>query len=690
MRVSFFEFNVAASALHTSRAFMNTTGHNIANAELPGYSRQQVQAQAGVPLSLRDGRGMYGTGSIATGVIQMRDRFMDQRFWHQRAVQGEFISKASNLQFVETVFNNLPDAGVLRIFNDFFAKVADLTSDAPSPTPQINVITGGESLAELIRNQALTLQRQQLDINREVSDTVTIINSLGTQLANLNRQIFAFERDGSNANDLRDQRNLLIDQLSQIVNVSVVERDFSTEHSPNDRRTFIQINGHDFVNHTWHEPLEVVARTTSERRNEMDADGLFDLRFSNGIAFNIYHPALQGTLKGLIDVRDGNHSHITESEIPTWPRGFDPSRPGEWAAGWTGGIPTGWPTPQEPIVWPKGFDVNNPQNWTGGWATNPPPPFNINDPTSWPRGTIVHSPIYPPGTNPPVGFDPSNPSTWGANWVVFSPSHSNTWPIGTRIEQGTTTNFKGIPFYMNQLNHLTRVFVSALNEGIDANGDPINGATGHAYGFDTSGTTHGQNRRLLFFTFDYDNNTPKTLRPDEEGVLAVWLDANGNRTTDHTIGVQRATDSLGNPLYTLDTSRLNALNIMVNPDLKQNPSWLATSSEADLGQSNNDIMTGWNTIATKSNLFREGRIVDFIVSTSDHLAIDLNQSRNFQISYQEMILHTHNQRLATMGVDINEEMMDLVRFQSMFIAASKMINVIETVYDTLINRTGAF
>jgi len=641
MRSAFFPFHVATSGLHAARANLNTVAHNIANAEIPGFSRQSTVQSASRPLHLNDGRGMYGTGATTHAVIQHRNQFLDMKFWHQRAIMGEHVTKATHLSFVETVFNNLPGAGVMNAFDQFFGRMHDLRGNAPDATFRTNVITGSEALAEMVRHNALALQRQQIDLNREIADTVMIINSLGSQIASLNRQIQDFERDGSNANDLRDRRNLLIDELSQYVNVEVQERDFSAPDRPNERRLTVIINGHDFVRHDQHNALHLEPRQDGQRRNEMDVDGLYDITFGQGAGlFNIYSHSLRGQLRGLIDLRDGNNSVNT---VP-------------FAA-----------------VWPQGFSTQAPGYWTG----------------EWPAGITA------------ADFDPYNPSTW---------------PLGARYEAPTTSNFKGIPFYMNQLNTLIRTFARGINEGLDAQYRAIPGATGHINGFDFN----GHNRSALMFTYTrtsdgltatfaptsingggnttrlqlFRNNANGQVVSVHPGAwdanLAQHTFPNGMSQADFEAAFTPMEDDRGYPMFVMDMSGMNALNFIVNPELVNNNSLLATSTHPDQGESNNLVIQGFNAVGSFPHLFREGRLEDFIIAISDHLAIDSNQAINFALSFDEITIQTHNARLSVKGVDINEEMMDIVRFQHMFQAASRLINVIDSIYDTLINRMGNF
>ncbi|MCL2189351.1 MAG: flagellar hook-associated protein FlgK [Defluviitaleaceae bacterium] len=651
MRSAFFPFHIATTGLHAARANLNVVSHNVANAEIPGFSRQQTVQSAARPLHVWDGRGMYGTGSETHSIIQNRNRFLDMKFWHQRAIMGEHATKVNHLTFVETVFNNLPGAGVLSSFEQFFGRMQDLSSNAADETFRTNVINGSAALTEMVRHNALALQRQQMDLNREIADVVMIINSLGQQISTLNRQIADFERDGSNANDLRDRRNLLIDQLSQHVNVEVQERDFSTPDRPNDRRLTVLINGHDFVRHDRHSALELIPRQAGERRNEMDVDGLYDVYFSGGMgAFDIYNHALRGTLRGLIDLRDGNNSVVTNEQV---------------------------------AYWPMGFLTNAPDQWRGDWldaAGNVVPEAD--------RALAV------------AGFNPNDP-------VPHDPNGFR--PAGTQVIRGTTSNFKGIPFYMNQLNTLVRTFARAINEGLDAQMRPIPGTTGHINGYDRN----GDNRSALLFTYRRDSDGEiatfntfgdnPNVPPGNTRWVPIYVNAAGQRFAGAPIpaipgeapitipsGFTPLEDDRGYPMFTMYLGGMNALNFSINPELVHSNQLLATSTSRDIGESNNEVIIGFNTVGTFPHLFREGRLEDFIISVSDHLAIDTRQALNFALSFDEITTQTHNQRLSVKGVDINEEMMDLVRFQTMFQAASRLINVIDSIYDTLVNRLGAF
>ena len=600
MRGSFFTFRVATSGMHTARANLSVVAHNQANAAIPGFSRQVTVQSANPAINMRNGRGMFGTGSAVHNVIQIRDQFLDRRFWNQRGIYGQFAVKDTQLSLLEAIFNDLNDSNVLSGFQDFFTRLQSLSESTHEPTFRLNVIRAGESLSELVQKNAQLLHNQQRDINGEIRAVVTEVNSLGSQIAILNQQIHQFELFGSNANDLRDQRALLIDRLSEFVNVEVQERDFSHASGlENDRRLTISINGYDFVNHFTSHPLDLIPRTPDQRRNEMDVDGLYDIRFANGAPFNIYSRNLRGTLRGLIDVRDGNATQPTKVRVQL----------------------------HQPPAAPPGPV----QAWV---AANPhvlPATANLADPTTWPTFINVH-----PWEIPSLGPD---------NWQI-----GDALPAGfTSIRPVETSVYKGIPFYMNRLNQLVRVFANAINDGVDATGNPIPGmpAGGHRAGFGL---------RAEYTGFDFFN----------------WTDREGN-----AVG-----GTLGN------THLLNALNFTMNQELLLNPERLGASSSPLAGESNNDVILGFIRVGDYTSLFREGNILDFIIATAGHLGISAQQASRFRGNYSEMISATQNQRASVSDVCANEELMNMTRFRLLFENNARMISTMNQVYDTLINRLG--
>lgn len=301
MSSSFFEFNVAITGLYVAKAGNQVTSHNIANSKTPGYSRQYVKVKTNTPMMGSNGAGMIGTGANFYGVGQHRDFYLDKKYWSQTCTLGEYDTKKSNLDLVETIFNANTDSGINKVMDNFFNKLSSLTFESGENVYRTNVVKYAENIIKSVNTYANELLNQQRDLNEDLETIITKVNTLGKQIADLNRQIFVSESDGSSANDLRDQRALLVDDLSQYVNVEVSER---TMDNPNDKRFSVLINGQQFVDHFDYRTLECKERNNKVCSN--DAVGLYDIMWAGGtVSFETN--GLSGQLKGTLDIRDGDN-----------------------------------------------------------------------------------------------------------------------------------------------------------------------------------------------------------------------------------------------------------------------------------------------------------------------------------------------------------------------------------------------
>lgn len=301
MNSAFFEFNVAVTGLHAAKMGLSVATNNVSNMATEGYTRQVIQQKASIPLPTGIGKGMQGTGTEVYGIGQIRDFFIDKKYWTQQAVKGEYTEKNDQLELVETVFNEISTAGLSSTLTDFFNNLSSLTFSSENGTYRSNVISCAENFVSEINSYAETLKQQQSDINQEIDAIIKRINSIGDQVAALNKQIVYYELDGSSANDLRDQRALLIDELSTYVNVEVKEVTLES----GSKYYSVLINGQSLVEKYDVNKLKAVERTEAEKLNAGDANGLYKVCFEHGeIDFNF--KGASGELKGLIESRDGN------------------------------------------------------------------------------------------------------------------------------------------------------------------------------------------------------------------------------------------------------------------------------------------------------------------------------------------------------------------------------------------------
>lgn len=305
MRQSFFGFNVALSGLYSAQRSLDVVNNNISNANTPGYSRQVAVQTAARPISLMDGTGMVGTGSQVETVSRIRDEYLDFKYWSENIANGEWTVKSELLSELEATFNEPSESGFATMMNEFFNAFQELAKDPSSGSVRALVREKAVTLTKFFNNAAQRFDSQQEDINDRVKLKVDEINSLASQIQQLNKQIYVTELDGNSANSLRDERTLLVDKLSKLANIQATEVSYGKRPNGTDDTHFvITLGGKPLVDHYNVSKLSLIQR--SEKLNDTDVPNLYDIQWEDGNKLNISG----GELKGLLDVRDGNDGSV--------------------------------------------------------------------------------------------------------------------------------------------------------------------------------------------------------------------------------------------------------------------------------------------------------------------------------------------------------------------------------------------
>ena len=304
MPSTFWGLNIATSGLHASQIALNTTSHNIANAQTTGYSRQATNAGAAEALRIHQPYGMLGSGVSVTDITRTRDSYYDNKYWGNHADQGHYEVKHYYMNQIELQFNEFGTSttGFSDIYGKFFNALDEL-KNYPSDINYRNVVLQyGDALAEYFENISLNLQEIQNECNNEIKNIAARVNTYANGIASLNEQINVLEMNGGSANDLKDKRDVLVDELSQLVSVDVIDETSDTGSS----NYKVKINGQILVQGNEYNELTTVPRTEINRRNEEDMQGLYDLQWKSGVTFDIYYGGLSGSLRGYVEIRDGN------------------------------------------------------------------------------------------------------------------------------------------------------------------------------------------------------------------------------------------------------------------------------------------------------------------------------------------------------------------------------------------------
>ncbi len=308
MRTTFGTFNIATSGLFASQRALDVTSHNISNANTEGYSRQRSLQKATMP-TYGDPSGVVGTGVETYDIIRLRSSYLDLKYWGQNKTYQEWNVKQEHLAAMEGIFNEPSETGIRKVMDEFFTSLEELSKKPGDSTCRVAVVEKSNVLTATINRNGHELVNSIRDVNFAVKNKVSEVNSLAEQISNLNKHIFGFELNGNKANDLRDQRNALLDELSSIVNITVSEMPGPNGNNYMD----VKIGGITLINHISYNKL-----TTQD-----DAvTGITDLgggKISKVVWDGVENQEVRiegGELRGMLDIRDGDGEGFNYRGIP--------------------------------------------------------------------------------------------------------------------------------------------------------------------------------------------------------------------------------------------------------------------------------------------------------------------------------------------------------------------------------------
>lgn len=239
MSVSTFHgLEVARRGMMSQQAALYTTGHNIANANTPGYTRQRVNFEQTEPYPAPARNrpqmpGQLGTGVTAGEIQRIRDSFVDAQFRSENSKFGYWQAKADMLRQMEDIMNEPSDTGLAKSMDEFWNSLQDLAVQPQNDGARRVVRQRGIALANTFNYIYNSLKAVQSDYRNEIDITEKRINSLLRQINQVNKQIGAIEPHGYLPNDLYDERDRLVDELSTYINIKIVPKSSGGLASPN-------------------------------------------------------------------------------------------------------------------------------------------------------------------------------------------------------------------------------------------------------------------------------------------------------------------------------------------------------------------------------------------------------------------------------------------------------------------------
>jgi flagellar hook-associated protein 1 FlgK len=275
----------AAQALLAQQLALDTASHNVANASTAGYSRQRAKLHAIPGAWVPDGLPHPGMGVEVVDIARVRDLFADFQLRGQFSAGAEYDAEARALTSIENILAEPGSAGFRASLDQFFNAWRDLSNNPESGPARIAVLQAGQALTVTANRIGVALVQQRADANRRVEASIVEINGLTAEIASLNEQIVPLKLSGTSTGDLEDRRDLAIDRLSQLMNITYVHTDNGNVE--------ISAGGHPLVSRNLAFALEGVPNAANSN--------YLDVRFAADAApLN----AARGELRADLDIRD--------------------------------------------------------------------------------------------------------------------------------------------------------------------------------------------------------------------------------------------------------------------------------------------------------------------------------------------------------------------------------------------------
>lgn len=717
MASTFFGLNIAVSGMNTYNAVLNTTAHNISNTKTAGYSKQVVNQQAKKALSLKTSFGMQGTGVEVTEIVNTRDSYYDYKYRKSTTTLGYYDTAKYYMSSIEDYLyvKDEKSGGLSTSLDSFFKALINMTTDSTDTTKRAETAGYADALGEYARKMSTNLQTLQNDINTEISSTVKQINAYAEQLAALTKQINSLEVYGNQANDLRDQRARILDELSQLADVEVTEKNPETGNGLH--QYIVALGGNILVDTYNYKTISVEASKTKD--NQCDNQGLYGLKWSDGQSFNIRNTVLGGKLQALFELRDGNNGENFTAKLTDNGKGSC-----------------------------IGTDKNNNSTITLSaefvTGANNCDLAKLSIPEANACLTIAGKDYKYDSFEVTVGIDGKYTYTFTLSKPLEEADKKNIKTAFDNSESasiGDSVDFRGIPYYMSQLNEFIRTFSANVNQlqnagydmdnnkgvdlfvGLDSQTDKQmnmielirNTKDGYYYlngskvfsGKVTGGTTDAPKAAAGSDLESYLTNNEYTIKGKSETAVSAngingkkytLLDKNGEEAETIFVpddsknvftfssSTKESTDgNIYSSYYNVTAARFQA-----NKDVVKDGRLIAAAkySQDKTGISESGNLDKLVALQNDQNIFKQGTPTAFLQIMTATVGVDSNKIVAATTNSENIQKAIENRRLSVMGVDEDEEGQNLIITQNLLNAQYRVISVMNEVLDKLINQTG--
>jgi len=549
----------------SQQANIEVIGHNVSNVNTPGYSRQGVLLEAGPSISTPIGQ--MGTGVRAVGIQREYDKFISAQLNFEKQILGNWQAQDYNFQRIEEVFNESSEYGLSKIMDEFWNAWQALADNSSGRAERVGLINIGKSLAGDFNKMYQNLHTLQTDINISVKGTVDDINALVDQIVELNERISSIEIGADKANDFRDQRDKVLDELANKIGYIYFEDEMGQIN------IFLE-NGKPLVQGRmdWHLAIEV----------DTSNDNFYDVSWDDGTGTltDITNSITRGELRGLLEVRD--------TTIPTYLKKVD-----KLAAGIINEV-------NKLHYYGHGLDGSTENNF----------------------------------------FTPLS--------AVTGISEQNTG--GASIDAGTVYDNTVLTLddYEIRFTAANTFEIYNVTDGTQAMTARIGGSV------DNDGS----------FTYNDGDDI------EFEGIRLVITDGGSGPAAGD--------------IFTIDSTKDAAKNMKVNPVLASDENKIAASEES----AGDDNLNALAIAALRDGKYMNNNTTNFsgyYNGLVGEVGVDVSSSSRALLYKQTMVDQLTTRKESISGVNLDEEMANMIRYQQAFTAAARMINVVNDMLDELLN-----
>jgi len=674
MGVGFASYEIARSGLYANERGLFVTGHNIANVNTPGYVRQQaILKEASVQTSF----GKYGLIQLGLGtgiqeIRQIRHTFLDNIYRQENTTLGYWETRQKTFQDVQAIMAEPLGSGLQDILNQFWDSWQELSKEPDSLTVRAVVRQRSEALVQKLNHLGEQLDRLQKDLNSELIGKVNEFNEITRKIADLNVTILKCEVNGDSANDYRDQRNYLIDRLTKLAKVDILEMQ--------DGQIDITIDGYYVVQKGVSTDIYAAERSPG--------DQFYVIKHAGS---NVEIDAKSGVLKGLLESR------------------------GE-VSGIVGSYENGTPNTKTDVTFVLDISDESSSGFTAGQFADIKEKIIYHVEQLNKTGLDYNVRIITTCGNNVIDKYEYGKSSADLSSLISDLNSLNQMSGETMTDNFTTVlNELGNPPYRPEDNKYAVIFtndsVDATEESdyisiLSSKGVKLSVVTGSGSGWE--GVTESSGGKLytglasaadIGLDINRDVSAGLSAVPDSLNIVSDMkkrLNAMINimlREINylHRSGMtMKEPPTYGEDLFIVKNSGrpLEMGNIQLNPNLSD-LSNIAASKTGNKGDNSNALDI--------ANLRNKEFLTDITGVTSIdgyyqaiilHMANNSADADRITESQSKLVLSVDASRTSISGVSMDEEMANMLKFKFAYDAASRVLNIMDSMMETIINRMG--